>query len=198
MNTNQEIKEEMYDYLLVVNPDIQISREVKQLKEQLVSVLGNYQGLHTPAHIALFRSEFPERFEDAFMDLLEGVAKTQGAFTVYTSRVAYFKQSDERHHLYVHVANPKPLVALHQSILQAFDLKPHTFQPHVMLARGLDAGDIYRVLPYFDNQVFVRSFSCQRFSLLKRPSGGGVYTYVRDFVFGDIEHMSGSLFNHAA
>ncbi|WP_349317243.1 2'-5' RNA ligase family protein [Chitinophaga sp. MM2321] len=198
MNTNYEISEELFDYLLVVNPDVVVTKDVTHIRQHIATVLNDAAVIATPVHVALFRSAFPERYEDDFISMLEEVARKQSGFAIYTSRLEAFRHADGRQSVCVNVANPKPLVELHRSVMQAFELKPQAFRPYMLLARGIQDADVSKVAPALAQQLFVRSFNCHCFSLLKKPAAGGKYEKVRDFVFGDIEHMAGSLFNYAA
>lgn len=198
MNTNYEISEELFDYLLVVNPDALVSKDVTRIRQFVAAELNDAGMSGAPVHVALFRSAFPERFQEDFVTMLEEVARKQAGFAIYTSKMDAFRHADGNSSVFINVANPKPLIELHRSILQAFELKPQSFKPHIMLARGLHDAEVNMVMPLLAQQIFVRSFNCHCFSLLKRPAAGGKYERVKDFVFGDIEHMVGSLFNYAA
>ena len=198
MNTNYEFSEELFDYLLVVNPDAVVAKDVNRVRQFIATTLEDSAVVNTPVYVPLFRSEFPERFEADFIDMVEEVAKRQSGFAIYTSRLETLKHADGRQSICVNVANPKPLVELHKSIMQAFELKPQAFRPHMTLARGLSEAAIEKVLPALTQRLFVRSFNCHCFTLMRRPAAGGKYEKVKDIVFGDIEHMTGSLFNYAA
>lgn len=198
MNTNYETSEELFDYLLVVNPDAAVSKDVTRVRQFVATELNDVGMSGAPVHVALFRSAFPERFQEDFISMLEEVARKQAGFAVYTSKMDAFRHADGHNSVFINVANPKPLVELHRNIMQAFELKPQSFKPHIMLARGLHDAEVNMVMPLLAQQLFVRSFNCHCFSLLKRPAAGGKYERIKDFVFGDIEHMVGSLFNYAA
>ncbi len=198
MNTNYEISEEVFDYLVVVNPDALVAKDVTRIRQFIATELGDAKMSSAPVHVALFRSAFPERFQDDFVDMLEDVARKQAGFAIYTAKMDALRHADGHNSVFINVANPKPLIDLHRSIMQAFELKPQAFKPHIMLARGLQDAEVNMVMPLLAQQIFVRSFNCHCFSLLKRPASGGKYERVKDFVFGDIEHMVGSLFNYAA
>ncbi|HVI47351.1 MAG TPA: 2'-5' RNA ligase family protein [Chitinophaga sp.] len=197
MNTNYEISEE-FDYLLVVNPDVLVAKDITRIRQYIAGTLSDERVTAGPLHIALFRSAFPERYEEDFITMLEDVARKQSGFAIYTSRLESFKHADGRQSIGINVANPKPIVELHKSIMLAFDLKPQAFRPHIMLTRNIQQEAADKVLPTLAQQLFVRSFNCHCFTLMKRPTTGGKYERVRDFVFGDIEHLTGSLFNYAA
>ena len=198
MNTNYEISEEVFDYLLVVNPDALISGDVSRIRQFVATELNVPALSAAPVHLPLFRSAFPERFQEDFITMLEEVARKQAGFAIYTSKIDAYRHTNGQNSIFINVANPKPLIELNRNILQAFELKPQAFKPHLMLARGVQDAEVNMLMPLLAQQLFVRSFNCHCFSLLKRPAAGGKYERVRDFVFGDIEHMAGSLFNYAA
>ncbi|MFB6453682.1 2'-5' RNA ligase family protein [Chitinophaga sp. Hz27] len=203
MNTNIDntatlLEESMSDYLVVVNPDVIVTKDIIRIRQFIAREIGDESMVGSAVHIPLFRSVFPERFEQDFIELLEGVSRKQAGFAIYTSRVDSHRNADGRDSLFINVANVKPLVALHQQLLQAFELPMQDYRPHIMVAGRIQNTAFARVLPQISQQMFVRSFNCHCFSLLKRGAVGGKYVKVRDFVFGDIEHMVGSLFNYAA
>ncbi|MCW3464338.1 2'-5' RNA ligase family protein [Chitinophaga nivalis] len=198
MNTNYEISEELFDYLLVVNPDVLVAKDVTRMRQFIANELNDPGHTSGPVHVALFRSAFPVRYENDFITMLEEVARKQAGFAIYTAKMDAARHADGRHSIFVNVANPKPLMDLHRSIMETFELKPQSFRPHIMLARGMQEADVNKIGPLLAEKLFVRSFNCHCFSLLRRPAAGGKYERVRDFVFGDIEHMAGSLFNYAA
>lgn len=190
--------EQVFDYLLVINPDSQVSEDVKGMKMRLANALGYYNSQFSKAHISLFRSEFPRRFEDTFIEMLETVSKRQNGFTVYTSRLEKFDHGTSKHTIYVNVANPKPVAELHRKIMQLFNLAGNHFVPHITVARSINTDQMLKVYDHVRNQLFVRSFDCHSFRLLRKPASGGHYEVVKEFTFGEPDAQGHTLFNHAA
>jgi len=200
-NNNVTIEQEtLYDYLLIVTPGTQINNDVKAMKKLIALELGMNGNRISEAHISLFRSEFPVKYQDDFIYLLESIAKKQSGFTLYTSRFDHFEHGNgsDKHTIYVNVANPKPMAELHKKILQEFDIKPTTYKPHITLARAISTSEFGKVYEHFNNQIFVRSFQCRSFTLLRKPAAGGSYEPVKEFVFGNEVHKEKTLFNYAA
>ncbi len=168
------------------------------LKKKIAQDLGMYPSRYSQAHISLFRSVFPEKFETDCVALLEEIARKQAAFTVYTSKFDHFNHGAVKRTIYVNVANPKPIVELQRRILDLFGLKHGSFKPHITVARAISTSEFDKVYPQFDNQLFVRSFSCRGFSLLRKPASGGAYEVVKEFTFGSEVRYEKSLFNYAA
>ncbi|PUZ24320.1 2'-5' RNA ligase [Chitinophaga costaii] len=191
-------EEKTFDYLLVIHPDSQVSEDVKGMKMQLANALGYYNSQFSNAYISLFRSEFPERFEASFIDMLETVSRRQHGFTIYTSRLEKFDLGNSKHTIYVNVANPKPVTELHRKIMQLFSIGGGQFKPHITVARAINSAQLEKVHPHVHNQLFVRSFECHGFLLLRKPVRGGHYEVVKAFTFGDTEAQGNTLFNHAA
>jgi 2'-5' RNA ligase len=170
------------------------------LKRMVAQELGIRNTQFSQANISLFRSVFPVRFEDDFVSLLDSIAGKQSGFTLYTSRFDHFEQQHDKRTIFINVANPKPIVELHKRILQEFDIKSTPYKPHITIARGMNTREFDQVYDHFYNQVFVRSFQCKSFMLMRKPAAGGQYELVKEFFFGD-EAMKGSehtLFNYAA
>jgi len=198
-NNNLTFEQEtLYDYLLVVTPGTQINNDVKAMKQLIAQELGLNSSRVSQAHISLFRSVFPEKYQDDFIHLLDSIAKKQSNFTLYTSRFDHFHQGNDKHTIYVNVANPKPIAELHTKILQEFDIKPAAYKPHIALARAITTTEFQKVYDHFNNQIFVRSFQCRSFTLLRKPEHGGNYEVVKDFVFGHEVQREKTLFNYAA
>jgi 2'-5' RNA ligase len=193
-------QETLYDYLLIVTPGTQINNDVKAMKKLIALELGMNSNRISEAHISLFRSEFPVKYQDDFIHLLENIAKKQSGFTLYTSRFDHFEHGNgsDKHTIYVNVANPKPMAELHKKILQEFDIRQTTYKPHISLARAISTAEFQKVYDHFNNQIFVRSFQCRSFTLLRRPAAGGSYEPVKEFVFGNEVHKEKTLFNYAA
>lgn len=202
MQTNNNIafeQETLYDYLLVVSPGTSITNDVTALKKLIAQELGIYGSRFSRAHISLFRSVFPERFQEDFVSLLDNIARKQSGFTLYTSKFDHFEHGPDKRTIYINVANPKPLEELHRKILQEFDIKPASFKPHITLARAISTPEFNQVYDHFHNQVFVRSFQCKSFMLLRKPATGGHYEPVKEFTFGDeAVQQERTLFNYAA
>jgi 2'-5' RNA ligase len=203
MHTNNNViteQESLYDYLLVVNPGTHINNDVLAIKQMIAQELGLYNTRFSQANISLFRSVFPERFQDEFINLLDEIAGKQSGFTLYTSRFDHFQQQGDKRTLYINVANPKPIVELHKRILQLFDIGTTPYKPHITIARGMNTREFDQVYDHFYNQVFVRSFQCKSFTLLRKPAAGGNYEVVKEFFFGDEESRAKehTLFNYAA
>jgi 2'-5' RNA ligase len=202
MYTNNNIafeQETLYDYMLVVSPGTNIANDVTALKKLVAQELGMYGSSFSKVHISLFRSVFPERFQEDFVRMLEEIARKQSGFTLYTSKFDHFEQGPDKRTIYINVANPKPMIELHKKILQEFDIKPGTFKPHITVARAITTPEFDRIFGHFSNQVFVRSFQCKSFMLLRKPANGGHYEPVKEFIFGDeAVHQDINLFNYAA
>lgn len=197
-NNITDVEESLYDYLLVINPGTHIAGDVKALKQLIARELGLYGSRYSQAHISLFRSVFPEKYQDDFIFLLDSIARKQSGFTLYTSRFDHFNHGADKRTIYVNVANPKPISELHKKILQEFEIRPRDYKPHITVARSISTTEFEKVYNHFDNQMFVRSFHCNSFLLLRKPAAGGNYEPVREFVFGDEAYRDGSLFNYAA
>lgn len=193
--------EVLYDYMLVIQPDTQTVQDVNMFKHLIAEELGPVPGVFAQAHIPLFRSEFPERYEQDFVVMLQEMIADQSAFTVYTSRIDHCKQGESRHMFYVNIANPKPVEDLHRKILRTFEVKPQAFKPHIMLARAINHQQFNQLAPYFSNKMFVRSFHCHSFRLLRKPvlsnNLGNNYELVKEFRFGK-DHPSNHRLFHAA
>jgi len=182
--------------MLVIHPDAQTVQDVSMFKHLIAEELGPFNGAFTQPHIALFRSEFPERYEGDFIQMLETLATDLSAFTVYTSRIDHCRQGESRHMLYVNVANPKPVEDLHKKIMHTFELKTGSYKPYIALARSINTQQFNQLAPYFSNKMFVRSFHCHSISLLKKPVKGGRYETIREFNFGKDQSADQSLFQH--
>lgn len=180
MNTNIDIAEASFDYLVVVNPDVLVTKDISRIRQYMATTLDDAAITAAPVHIALFRSVFPERFQDDFIAMLEDVAKRQAGFAVYTSKLDTFQHADERSSIFINVANPKPLVELQRNLLQEFELKPSSFKPHILVAGRLPQAQIGQLMPRLSQQLFVRSFNCHCFSLLRKPVNGGKFEKVKD------------------
>ncbi len=191
-------QEVLYDYMLVIHPDAQTVQDVNMFKHLIAEELGPFPGAFTQAHISLFRSAFPERYEADFIQMLEALVAGQSAFTIYTSRIDHCRHGESRHMFYVNVANPKPVEELHKKILQTFELKAHAYKPHITLARAISQQQFQQLAPYFANRMFVRSFHCHSFSLMRRPAEGSRYELVREFTFGLDQASDNTLFYHPA
>lgn len=202
MHTNNTLafeQETLFDYLLVVSPGTGIANDVTALKKLVAQELGMYGSRFSQAHISLFRSVFPERFQEDFVHLLDDIAKRQSGFTLYTSKFDHFEHGPDKRTIYINVANPKPLAELHRRILQEFQIKPGTFKPHITIARAISTPEFDKVYDHFQHQVFVRSFQCKSFVLLRKPATGGHYELVKEFTFGDeAAQQDINLFNYAA
>jgi len=198
-NTLAFEQEPLFDYLLVVSPGTSIANDVTALKQLVAQELGMYGSRFSKAHISLFRSVFPERFQEDFVHMLDDIARKQSGFTLYTSKFDHFEHGPDKRTIYVNVANPKPLVELHKKILHEFDIKPGSFKPHITIARTISTPEFDKVYDHFYNQVFVRSFQCKSFMLLRKPASGGHYEPVKEFIFGDeAVQQDINLFNYAA
>lgn len=188
----------LYDYLVVINPDARTAGEVRSFKEKIAQELGIFTSRYSRAHISLFRSVFPEKFQEDCIHLLEEIARKQSGFTVYTSKFDHFDHGKVKRTIYVNVANPKPITELRKKILQQFELKPNDYKPHITVARAISTREFDQVYPMFDHQLFVRSFNCRSFALLRKPAAGGAYELVKEFTFGGEEQQNRTLFNYAA
>src|SRR5690606_4033385 len=126
-----------YDYLVVINPDTKLIGEVRMNKKRIAQELGIFTSRYSRAHISLFRSVFPEKFQDDCIYLLEEIARRQSGFTVYTSKFDHFDHGNVKRTIYVNIANPKPIAELRKKILQQFELKPNNYRPHITVARAI-------------------------------------------------------------
>lgn len=195
----QDLQTIEYDYLVVIHPDAQVEHDVTHYKAIIAQELGAPGKAFSPVYIPLFRSSFPSKYESDFIDVLTRLSGEQGAFTVYTSRIDHVNAGSDKHNIYVNVANPRPVAALHKSILSAFELEEQGYQPHITLARGLSSDAFDRVQKQLNNRLFVRSFYCHSFLLLRKPLGSSdAYEAVHEFCFGKDDPHDGPLYYHAA
>jgi 2'-5' RNA ligase len=174
----------LYDYRLIIQPDTQTLQDV-QMYQHLISEHTGHPAVHSKTHIALFRSEFPKQYEQAFIQMVQAITLSQTPFTIYTARIDQKVLATDKHMLFVNIANPKPIIQLHQNLVQAFELKSHNYVPHLTLANGISYRTFQELAPYFMNKIFVRSFFCEELVLIRKPvnQAGASYETVSTFKF---------------
>lgn len=158
------------DYLVIISPSEQVANYIKSLKQYIASEIGEFEGLHSKAHIPIqpLPRKKPVWFEP-LLPKLERELQALPPIELEINRFAYFDQQ-ETQTIYAKL-DISPAAKLWFKLLRKFFSTP-PFEPHITIARNIPYDDFKKLWPKFKDQQFNARFKADKLTILRRETIG--------------------------
>lgn len=182
---NQTSTGQIYEYLLLISPPVQVKKEIMEIKEAFHEKHKHMQAIKSKPHNMLINFGFNTAFEEQLVSKIDEVAKFHSSFE---TRLNGFKHFDT-HTIYINVETKAPIVNLVRSLHSTLNLPPSqsffALKPHVTIAKGLDKTKFNTAMPEFETKQFKASFLTDKIILMKRNERFAKYEIVKDFALAN-------------
>jgi 2'-5' RNA ligase len=174
-DTNSKTEKTIFEYLLVINPDLARQILVQQCKQEFKKN-GFVNATVSPPHITIMNFLKHESREHLIVKKLRQLASGTTPFEIVLEDFGKFESSTST--VYVKVKTPEPILKIAERrkkeirpLLKGMP-KSNSKLPHVTIARGLTTEQLQKVWPKWSKETFEARFEAKEMILLKRPLGG--------------------------
>ena len=166
--------EDMYEYLLVVNPGAEATAQLLEEKQQFYNVYKERVTIKTKPHITVANFMAKETMEETLIRYMHRIFSVHCAFNVMLNNYGGFPP----HTLFIRVQQPEPFKQLAYS-LQAIDnyVRSNGYpaaklitRPHLTIARRLPETVYNKAMLDYSQRIFNTSFYVNELVLLKRKN----------------------------
>lgn len=164
----------VWEHLLVVNPSLHITEEIKAQKEQFANTYNEPIAIKTHPHIAVTAFLAKEQMAPTLVSWIRNICIVHSRFPVLLCNFSGFVP----HTIYVQVQNPQPFKQLAKSLnaldhfIRANECPPLklTTTPHLTIARRLPEETYFKALPHYLRRAFRQAFIASELTLLRRAT----------------------------
>lgn len=162
------------EYLLVVSPDETISTDVRQFKNKIWEMIGDYPGHYSKPHITIHNFLGFQQKEELIVDALQVAACSVKSAFIMVDSFNCFEGSGT---IYL---TPKPKIYFSRLLRSVYPIlfecsginrqsEIHSStEPHITIARGLKKDQFKQVWPYFKDKTYEGSFKAESLVLLRK------------------------------
>jgi len=162
----------LYEYLLIVNPDVAVQEKVKVEKEQLQEEYPQRSDLHTQSHIIVARFFAREAMEATLMRWIQRICDQQPQFLVTLNNYSGFPPGT----IYLRVQDPGPFASLAHQLKGVDDWIQSSYcpamnvvsKPYLSIARQLPEPQYTQAMFSYSQRTFHESFMATELRLLRK------------------------------
>jgi len=180
-NLNHASIGNMYEYLLLISPPLQIKKEIMNVKEHFHKKHDHVQAIKSKPHNTLINFGFNTAFEEQLIGKIDEVVKFHSSFDTRLNGFNHFRT----HTIYINVEPQTPIINLVRSLHSTLSLPSSqsffAWKPHMPIAKGLDEHKFNEAMPEFETKKFEASFITESILLMKRESKFSKYEIVKEF-----------------
>lgn len=181
---------DVYEYLLLINPDKKEYSKVMEVKQQFHAVYKAPSALYSKPHITLVNFIQAQMFESLIIKHLNNVAETVSSFPVVLKDYGSFFP----HTIFINVMSKDPIVNLVKRLREKLQVAmtfnkeypPHFItNPHLTIARRLERWQYEQGVLEYSSSHFSGMFMAEEMLLLRKPADGekAKYELVKKFSF---------------
>lgn len=172
-NTQQSWTEYgLYEYLLVVDPDVSVHDKVLAQKQEFYDEYHEQAAIKTGSHIIVASFLAREAMEDTLIRWIQRICDQLQPFRVTLNNYSGFPP----HTIYLRVQDPMPFLHLSQKLKAVDDLVRSSScppvrlisKPHLSIARRLPEPVYTKAMFNYSQKIFHESFMVHEMRLLRR------------------------------
>ncbi|HTK18783.1 MAG TPA: 2'-5' RNA ligase family protein [Mucilaginibacter sp.] len=160
------------DYLIILSPPTSIAEQVKKFKQASARLIGDFEGMHSKAHISLSRlmRQKPFHTESLFRQTEKELSLLE-PFTLQMNGFATFLPTDYTT-IYAAIKSTPVMEDWFKRLRKS--LKEKKSVPHITIARQVPNEKAQKLWPKFKDRPWSDEFEVKRLTILQRE------TYVYD------------------
>jgi 2'-5' RNA ligase len=175
---------ELYkDYMVILSPPASISEQVKKFKQASERLIGEYEGLHSKAHITLKRLRRQKPFwTEPLFDQLEKELSLIEPFTLQINGFNHFLPTDFTT-IYAAIRSTPEMEDWFKRVRKFLNEKKAI--PHITIARQVPNDLAKKLWPKFKTRQWNEDFTVNKLTILHRETFGHEkgWKHFRDIAF---------------
>ncbi|OEK04539.1 2'-5' RNA ligase family protein [Roseivirga misakiensis] len=165
---------DLSEYLFIVLPYAEISKEVKSFKRDFFSKYGAYPGQNSCAHIRLVSFFQPEEREKRLLKASQEVLNQIKGFEIFLNGFGFYGVD---RHIFLEVLNKQSLVDVYHLLrfrlfqeLVSLSFLNKQFEPTLNIGTGFTALQFMDAVRDYEHEPYTNSFRVTRIHVLKRKA----------------------------
>lgn len=158
------------DYLIILSPSESVTAEVKKLKYSSSTIIGEYDGLFSKAHITVqpWMRKKPV-WVAPLIPKLERDLQNLPPITLETDGFDVFDQQ-ETATIYAKLVSTNATKAWFKALRRYFNTS--AFEPHITIARSISKNNLDKLWPHFKGKEWKEQFRVDKLTILRRETIG--------------------------
>jgi 2'-5' RNA ligase len=158
------------DYLIILTPPMAIAEQVKKFKQASARLIGDFEGMHSKAHITLSRlmRQKPFHTEPLFRQVEKELSLLE-PFTLQINGFATFLPTDYTT-IYAAIKSTPQMEDWFKRLRQTLNEKKSV--PHITIARQMPNEKAKKLWPKFKDFSWRDEFEVKRLTILQRETYG--------------------------
>ena len=158
------------DYMILLQPTMSIGEKVKKFKQSSARLIGDFEGMHSKAHISMKRLARQKPFwtEPLFKQLEKELSLLE-PFTLQLNGFATFLPTDFTT-IYAAIKSTPEMEDWFKRLRKSLNEKKSV--PHITIARQVPNEKAKKLWPKFKDRPWAETFEIKRLTILQRESYG--------------------------
>lgn len=158
------------DYMILLSPPNHIAEQVKKLKQASHRLIGEFEGMHSKAHISMKRLHRQKPFwTEPIFEKLEKELSLMEPFTLQINGFATFLPTDYTT-IYASIRSAPEMEDWFKRLRQCLNEKKAV--PHITIARQVPNDKAKKLWPKFKDRPWDESFEVKYLTILERETYG--------------------------
>jgi 2'-5' RNA ligase len=174
------------DYMMLISPPAEVKETVRKLKLSSAKVIGEYDGMHSIAHITVTGQgrQMPVMMKEKLEYYQKKLLRLKASY-VRINGFNYFLHGASSATIYARLDLNTELTEWFAQVKRVFG-DNQKFVPHITIVKNIPIENFRKLWPYFETRSFNVYFLADRLTVLARPtfgSGRSRWTNFKDIYF---------------
>jgi hypothetical protein len=176
------------DYLMLIAPPKSVMYDIDRYKRASARMIGNFQGLTSPAHISINQQHrckpFMARHAISQMGETLGLLTPQ---TLHISNFKYFNNADTSFTIYACIVVNDHTGRWFKGLQNSMRIIRKQSVPHIVVVKNIPADKFRLLWPKFEHARFQTSFIADKLTVLEKETytEGSKWKIYKEFKFGE-------------
>lgn len=158
------------DHLMLLSPPKIIRAEIARYKKASARLIGDYQGMNSPAHISIQHKERQKPFmTDRNIDLLETELRSLPPVLLHIDGFGNFPHVHGKFTIYANIRSTPAVDDWFGQLKKKLKIKK-ALTPHITIARNIAEKDFNDLWPHFRHKKLVEPFWINALTIVKRDT----------------------------
>jgi len=168
--TNDKVMKQYADYMLLLSPNDRVKALVKEHKLHAATVIGQYESMHSIAHISINKMPRQKAFitEPALLALGKAL-RTLPPITLTIDGFDYFNHGTDYKTIYAKLRSNHQTTQWFKTLKKHLGLKEFMV-PHITIARNIPVWAFEQLWPHFKAINWVEDITINELTILQRET----------------------------
>jgi 2'-5' RNA ligase len=167
----------VYEYFILISPDIKVKEYVKNLKNRLNQKIGlTEENVRSVPHLSLMLLRKGKLQDTMVIEKTKQSLLEEPGFKIELNKAVSFDHP-ETNDIVLNIENPEPVKKIFNKLLQQFEPgrnHPRFFSPHITIGRGIPKKDFEKISSSLNEFDLKTEFLCRSVTILRREVSRGI------------------------